>query len=148
MHKFQKQGGQAANRRTRPTGATKWSRIEQKIGSAASEHACGVQATAGEGHRRSLCSPDAPLAGVGWGGQWAMKVQNLRKLLSPAERPATGLNLLQISLNAEATQISKRICRNSGRGQSTPRRSHCAGSAVSCRAAANFAGNARGWSSD
>eukprot|EP00964_Phaeocystis_antarctica_P144103 scaffold109790_cov55-Phaeocystis_antarctica.AAC.2 len=107
MHKFQKQGEQAANRRTRPTGATKWSRIEQKIGSAASEHACGVQATAGEGHRRSLCSPDAPLAGVGWGGQWAMKVQNLRTLFSRAERPATGPNLPQISLNAEATQISK-----------------------------------------
>ena len=46
-----------------------------------------------------------------------MKVQNLRKLLSLAERPATGLNLPQISFNAEATQISKRICRNSGRGQ-------------------------------
>ena len=46
-----------------------------------------------------------------------MKVQNLRKLLSPAERPATGPNLPKISLNAEATQISKRICRNSGRGQ-------------------------------
>ena len=46
-----------------------------------------------------------------------MKVQKLRKLLSLAERPATGLNLPQISFNAEATQISKRICRNSGRGQ-------------------------------
>jgi len=46
-----------------------------------------------------------------------MKVQNLRKLLSTAERPATGPNLPKISLNAEATQISKRICRNSGRGQ-------------------------------
>ena len=46
-----------------------------------------------------------------------MKVQNLRKLLSLAERPATGLNLPQISFNAEATQISKRMCRNSGRGQ-------------------------------
>eukprot|EP00964_Phaeocystis_antarctica_P136196 scaffold100619_cov47-Phaeocystis_antarctica.AAC.1 len=46
-----------------------------------------------------------------------MKVQNLRKLLSLDERPATGLNLPQISFNAEATQISKRICRNSGRGQ-------------------------------
>eukprot|EP00964_Phaeocystis_antarctica_P004234 scaffold2296_cov88-Phaeocystis_antarctica.AAC.2 len=39
-----------------------------KIAFAAIEHACGVQATAGEGHRRSLCSPDAPLAGVDWGG--------------------------------------------------------------------------------
>ena len=46
-----------------------------------------------------------------------MKVQTMRKLLSPAERPAPGLNLPQISLNAEATQISKRMCRNSGRGQ-------------------------------
>ena len=101
--------------------ATKWSRIERKIGSAASDHACGVQATAGEGHRRSLCSPEAPLAEVGWGGQLAMKVQNLRKLLSLAERPATGLNLPQISFNAEATQISKRICRNSGRGQRATR---------------------------
>ena len=46
-----------------------------------------------------------------------MKVQNLRKLLSLAERPATGLNLPQISFSAKATQISKRTCRNSGRGQ-------------------------------
>ena len=46
-----------------------------------------------------------------------MEVQTLRKLLSLAERPATGLNLPQIPFNAEATQISKRICRNSGRGQ-------------------------------
>ena len=121
MHKFQKQGGVCSKPEARPTAATKWSRIERKIGSAASDHACGVQATAGEGHRRSLCSPEAPLAEVGWGGQWAMKVQNLRKLLSLAERPATGLNLPQISFNAEATQISKRMCRNSARGQPTPR---------------------------
>ena len=31
-----------------------------------------------------------------------MKVQNLRKLFSRAERPATGPNLPKISLNAEA----------------------------------------------
>ena len=48
-----------------------------------------------------------------------MKVQNLRKLLSQAERPATGPNLPGKLLNAEATQILKRICRNSGRGQVT-----------------------------
>ena len=62
-----------------------------------------------------------------------MKVQNLRKLLSLDERPATGLNLPQISLNAEATQISKRICRNSGRGQvvcGSPRAAPVASSAV------------------
>ena len=33
------------------------------------------------------------VAGVGWGGQWAMKVQNLRNFFSRAERPATGPNL-------------------------------------------------------
>eukprot|EP00964_Phaeocystis_antarctica_P136716 scaffold101177_cov70-Phaeocystis_antarctica.AAC.3 len=35
----------------------------REIGSAASEHACGLQTAAGEGHRRSLlsCSP------LGWG---------------------------------------------------------------------------------
>ena len=40
-----------------------WRRVEREIGSAASEHACGVQTAAGEGHRRSLlsCSP------LGWG---------------------------------------------------------------------------------
>ena len=42
------------------------------------------------------------VAGVGWGGQWAMKVQNLRNFFSRAERPATGPNLPKISLNAEA----------------------------------------------
>ena len=33
-----------------------WSRVEREIGSATSEHACGVQTAAGEDHRRSLLS--------------------------------------------------------------------------------------------
>ena len=49
--------------RTGDQNGREWSRIEREIGSAASEHACGVQTAAGEGHRRSLlsCSP------LGWG---------------------------------------------------------------------------------
>ena len=80
MHKFQKQGGYAANRR----------RIERKIGSAASDHACGVQATAGEGHRRSLCSPEAPLAEVGWGGQWAMKAPTFAQTFISGRKAGDG----------------------------------------------------------
>ena len=44
-----------------------WRRVEREIGSAASEHACGVQTAAGEGHRRSLLS----CSSFGFGGQRA-----------------------------------------------------------------------------
>ena len=69
MHKFQKQGGYAANRRQRPTAATEWSRIERKIGSAASEHACGVlyRLPPARAIGGSLLSCSPLYAGVGWG---------------------------------------------------------------------------------
>ena len=60
MHKFQKQGGAGSEPER---NGREWSRVEREICSAASEHACGLQTAAGEGHRRSLlsCSP------LGWG---------------------------------------------------------------------------------
>ena len=61
---FKNRGGYAANRRTR-ADCSDWMELcmERETGSAASEHAFGVQTAAGEGHRRSLlsCSP------LGWG---------------------------------------------------------------------------------
>ena len=100
-----------------------WSRVEREIGSAASEYACGVPIAAGEGHRRPDRADRAhgvSLQSCG-GGRGASKVEILPIFLARPERPATGLNLPQISFNAEATQISKRICRNSGRGQTIER---------------------------
>ena len=107
MHKFQKQGGYAANRRTRDD-CSDWMELcmERETGSAASEHAFGVQTAAGEGHRRSLlsCSP------LGWGRlgrSVGNESANFRELLAAAESAAT----------PRAPNISKRMCRISGRGQ-------------------------------
>ena len=103
MHKFQKQGGAGSEPER---NGREWSRVEREICSAASEHACGLQTAAGEGHRRSLlsCSP------LGWGRlgrSVGNESANFRELLAAAESAAT----------PRAPNISKRMCRISGRGQ-------------------------------
>ena len=104
---FKNRGGYAANRRTR-ADCSDWMELcmERETGSAASEHAFGVQTAAGEGHRRSLlsCSP------LGWGRlgrSVGNESANFRELLAAAESAAT----------PRAPNISKRMCRISGPGQ-------------------------------